>query len=302
VDACPSLWPSTWVGDVIADWPEDTLACSGSAGMVACVDGTPGAIGYMESGHGHGAGLEEIDLQNRAGTWLNSETAAQQGGIAAAEGDNIPTSLDADFSKVSLLNGEGETTWPIVLISYIYVRKDLSFLEHSDEQSLLVTFLKALYDPAYTDTCLEDFAFTRPSEAVVAQALEAIDSLIVNASAHTWTVETKTMPIAGMDDYVLSPSRRNIRDIQIDSNGDLMSEMLTRLIELENIVRQSDQELVTLRQQTAASEQQMRAMESSDFTEKDAQHITAALVLACLSFVMSLLLTLYMCFRHVTKS
>ena len=45
-------------------------------------------------------------------------------------------------------------------MSYVYVRKNLDFIDDPVEQSLLVTFLRALYDPAYIDQCADLFGFT----------------------------------------------------------------------------------------------------------------------------------------------
>jgi ABC-type phosphate transport system substrate-binding protein len=102
--ACPEEWPAELVGREI-EWPEDTSECEGSGGMTDCITGVPGTIGYIDSGHGHLEGLDEIELRNADGNYISSKEAAAQGGIlAAAENAAFPSSLDADFSGVTLLN------------------------------------------------------------------------------------------------------------------------------------------------------------------------------------------------------
>lgn len=101
---CPEEWPEEWVGSTI-EWPTDTIACDGSGAMTDCITGTAGTIGYLESGHGHSEGLEEIELLNSAQNFLTSKEAAEKGGILSAmENAVFPDSLQGDFGNVNLLN------------------------------------------------------------------------------------------------------------------------------------------------------------------------------------------------------
>jgi ABC-type phosphate transport system substrate-binding protein len=100
---CPEEWPADLVGNKI-EWPADTVGCEGSAGMTDCISGTPGTIGYIDSGHGHAEGLQEIELLNAANTYISSKEATELGGImAAADNTDFPSTLDADFSDINLL-------------------------------------------------------------------------------------------------------------------------------------------------------------------------------------------------------
>ena len=105
--ACPEEWPASLVGKTI-DWPADSdfvKTCQGSGGMVDCINGASGTIGYIESGHGQAEGLSEVHLENKDGVFLSSKLAAEKGGvIAALNNADVPTSLDGDFGSVTLLN------------------------------------------------------------------------------------------------------------------------------------------------------------------------------------------------------
>ena len=111
--ACPEEWPAELVGREI-EWPEDTSECERSGGMTDCITSVPGTIGYIDAGHGHLEGLSEIELRNAAGKYINSKEAGAQGGIlSAAENAAFPSSLDADFSGVTLLNQVSTFIWYI---------------------------------------------------------------------------------------------------------------------------------------------------------------------------------------------
>ncbi len=104
---CPEEWPEEMVGSEI-EWPADTIGCDGSGAMTDCITGTAGTIGYLESGHGHAEGLQEIELLNSAQTFINSKEAAEKGGIlAAVENAVFPDSLHGNFADVNLLNQVG---------------------------------------------------------------------------------------------------------------------------------------------------------------------------------------------------
>ena len=78
--------------------------------MTNCIRDIPGTIGYIDSGHGHDEGLVEIELQNADGFFLSSREAASRGGIGAAAAA-IPSSADADFGSVNLINRVSFCCW-----------------------------------------------------------------------------------------------------------------------------------------------------------------------------------------------
>eukprot|EP00527_Entomoneis_sp_CCMP2396_P002012 CAMPEP_0198140618 /NCGR_PEP_ID=MMETSP1443-20131203/3759_1 /TAXON_ID=186043 /ORGANISM="Entomoneis sp., Strain CCMP2396" /LENGTH=427 /DNA_ID=CAMNT_0043803109 /DNA_START=186 /DNA_END=1469 /DNA_ORIENTATION=- len=216
MDACPDYWGADMVGSKIT-WPEGTNGCEGSGGMTTCIKETPGTIGYIDAGHGIGAGLVEIELENIDGTIQSSEEAAMNGGIASAEAGVLPASPDMDFSQVSLLNRPGKYTWPIVQMTYVYVRKDLTYFNDPQEAGLVVAFLKTLFDVDYIQQCADDYGFTIPSGSVKAFGLQGIGMLEVSNETMPWTFESSTQPIAGQDQYVISSKRARISDLERSS-------------------------------------------------------------------------------------
>lgn len=217
-NGCPASWPAELVGKEIV-WPEDTMECEGSAGMSKCLVDRPGAIGYMESGHGWAENFKEVELKNKFGTFLTSRQAAQRGTIGNAAG-SIPSSADMDFGDVSLINKPGEYTWPITLMSYIFVRKDLpATMDNPQERTLLKKFLQSLYDDAVIGQC-KQFGFVPAPKNVRDIALAGIDMLQMagpndSAAPVEWTYETETLPGEGAGPFVISDKRRSYAEVQI---------------------------------------------------------------------------------------
>lgn len=271
--ACPREWPSSLVGKTI-DWPEDSEECEGSGGMTKCLKEIPGAIGYIDAGHGHSEGLKEIELQNVHGTYLSSRRAAEKGGIGAAAAA-IPDSADADFGSVDLLNKPGEFTWPIVAMSYVYVRKDLSFMETPKQQSLLVAFLKNLYDPKAIEQC-SIFGFTRVPNSVRKIALEGIEMLQVDPAAPEWTVEEDTIPGEGQGTYVISHKRRSYAEYQRYSQESDLEKAMAKIAELE----------AKISGEAGAPASTATYASPATYTDNDAQKLTAALALGAISFTL----------------
>ena len=73
--------------------------------MTACLVDNEGAIGYIDSAHGHEEGLNEIALSNGDGVFLTTKDAGVEGIQAAATDlSDAPDSADGDFSSVAFYN------------------------------------------------------------------------------------------------------------------------------------------------------------------------------------------------------
>ena len=106
-DKEPKGWPKEKTASKI-EWHEDTNPCDGSGPMTDCIVENPGAIGYIDSAHGHEAMLNEIRLKNYDGTFLTSVEAGVEGIQRAAQDTSqdagIPAKADGDFSEVAYYN------------------------------------------------------------------------------------------------------------------------------------------------------------------------------------------------------
>jgi len=112
--------------------------------MSSTIASTQWAIGYIDSGHGHDDGLHEVKLKNKAGQWVDSKQVGAAGVMSAAESAmntaSFPKSSVGDWSKVNLLNQLGSQTWPIVAISYTFVKADLTSM--GEKGALLKAYMQ----------------------------------------------------------------------------------------------------------------------------------------------------------------
>lgn len=109
----PDGWPVDKVGSEIV-WDESTNECDGSGPMTNCLVENEGAIGYIDSAHGHEEGLNEIALSNGDGVFLTAKQAGDEGIQAAATDlSDAPGSADGDFSSVAFYNKVRRMNWYI---------------------------------------------------------------------------------------------------------------------------------------------------------------------------------------------
>eukprot|EP00529_Nitzschia_sp_RCC80_P018532 CAMPEP_0113489530 /NCGR_PEP_ID=MMETSP0014_2-20120614/26576_1 /TAXON_ID=2857 /ORGANISM="Nitzschia sp." /LENGTH=505 /DNA_ID=CAMNT_0000383269 /DNA_START=148 /DNA_END=1665 /DNA_ORIENTATION=- /assembly_acc=CAM_ASM_000159 len=306
---CPSEWPAELVGSTI-DWPADTAQCEGSGGMTECIRETPGTIGYIEAGHGHAEKLQEIELLNAAGNYISSKEAAAVGGIlAAAENAALPATLSGSFADVNFLNQGGTNTWPIVALSYIYVKSNITFIENPASQTLLKAFLKSVYTDEYITQCEQEFGFVRIAGDLRTQALDAIDSLVTTAGAPEWTFEFDTAPGTGQGDFVISGKRNSYSEIQQASLVASVTALTEQIAFLESEVEELHAELDGNMHEhngdgtsvTPSTASQASSALSSSEADQDSK-ITASLVMSSISFAFWIVAIVVLLARSVTGS
>jgi hypothetical protein len=233
----------------------DAERCRGVVGMNDCIRERAGSIGYNEAGIGWSSGLQEISIKNKYGRLLTSKQAAANGGIGAKEIGVLPEEPTADFADVSLLDQEGEFTWPITLLTYVNVRGDITFMKDHAERALLVAFIKALYDPSFVEPCSTKFGFFLADGPALKLARKAITILeaSLDPDQPNWTFETTAEALVGDQnyDYILSENRRNIPALERQLNSDdvealheivadLQRQVLLLTTELEEANRRDD--------------------------------------------------------------
>jgi len=235
----PEGWPYDKTASRI-EWHPDTNPCDGSSAMTKCIVDNEGAIGYIDAAHGHAEGLNEIRLKNGDGKFLTSTEAGKAGVQSAAEDlSEVPASADGDFSKVAYYNEPGATTWPISLVSYVYIRKDLSFIKNPASRTLLKAFAAALFDPDYIGTCDRYGQIPVPSE-LKELALRGLD-MVDAGDGPAWIFEKDTLPGIGQGDHVISVKRRSYASFDLERLGGDLSPLAeeVRQLKLEMATMQS---------------------------------------------------------------
>eukprot|EP01083_Nonionella_stella_P131974 401219_1 len=290
-EACKNEWPKSKVGSELGakgldDWHVRTKPCEGSGGMTACLKKNAGAIGYLDSGHGWSEGLAEVNLQNKDEYFLTSRFARDNGGITSAASFSMtPLRVDSDWGNIDYINKDGMNTWPIVVMSYVYLRKDINlFLENPVERGLLKLFLESLYDDDYFGKCT-DLGFSKPPRSIINMAKDGLDNNDDNQGLqwnfpvqfeqeNMWSFESKdtTRKIEGAGKYVVSGKRQSLNGLSID-------QIAGKETELESYVRSLAIEMAL----------EMQALNTLQHEGNNAGKVQAALVLGALSF------TLWMC-------
>lgn len=306
---CPEEWPEELVGKTI-DWPADTIACEGSGGMSSCIKANAGTIGYIDMGHGHAENLQEIELLNAAQKYISSKEASAAGGVlAAAENAALPATLEGSFADVNLLNQDGPNTWPITAMTYIYVKKDLTFIQDPASQSLLKAFLKAVYSDEYITQCEEQFGFVRISGSLRDMALESIDALITDPSAPEWTFETNTTKRTGQGDYVISQKRQSYSEIEQEKLVEMIGKLSDQIAALEEQNADMSAKIVSSVPQgsVAVSSDSVKATESSsnafsmiDEEMDEDDQVMAALVMSAVSIALWVTAILFVIVKHAS--
>ena len=143
--------------------------------------------------------------------------------LQALAGGLMPPSPFDDFSAVSLHNMPGEFTWPIVAISYLYVRTDQSGT--AEKGPLLKAFVEYVLSEE-GQALLADYNFEGVPASVLALSNLAVTNMTLDGSP-TWTFESDTNKGNGQKDFVISAKRRSHYEYAI---GEIMDEMATNIM------------------------------------------------------------------------
>mmetsp|Transcript_27620 Transcript_27620/g.60359 ORF Transcript_27620/g.60359 Transcript_27620/m.60359 type:complete len:515 (-) Transcript_27620:249-1793(-) len=239
------VWLESNTGSTV-EWNDDeTFGVFGSGGMAEFLADNDYAIGYLDAGHGHSLNLEEIALQNKDGRYLKSTDADISATAAVALTENrIPATSTASFADVNLYDLPGTNSWPITLMSYFYIRKDLTGLGASGP--LLKAFVEYVLSPT-AQNMLPEFLFSKLPQQLLDMNAATLAALQLDPTAPTWDIEgSSTRPYDGAATYVLSEKRKSYAEVERDQ----LTRTITALQE-QVVVLQT--ELVTVRERVVSN-------------------------------------------------
>ena len=281
--------------------------------MTSCILEQEGSIGYIDAGHGVNAGLDEIELQNKDGYFLSSVEAIANDGLTSAAKGQFPDNPLDDFGVVSLVDRPGKWTWPIVQMSYLYVRRNITYIGSSTEQSLFVAFLDSFVNPDIIGVCADEYGFTLPSSTtqdVVRNATSLLKKQLPS-DAQAWVWETSSTAFTGAELYTISTKRRDIDAVQIEDLQVLVQKMQdtidflqTNVHELNVILEQTGlvTGLVTDEVTESSTDAGYNYSENfSKFKANQGVNAKAALVLSSLSFVLCMIILAMMFMKRTSK-
>lgn len=111
VAAAPTTW--TLKSGSTVEWPADTQAGNGNAGVAQAVTATAGAIGYVDLSDAVAAQLKYASVKNKAGKFV--EPTAES---ASAAGDGITVKDNLTFKAI---DAAGDASYPITYQTYVIV-------------------------------------------------------------------------------------------------------------------------------------------------------------------------------------
>lgn len=213
---CKASWP-LGTGSKL-NWPtsDNFNVVEGSPGMQDHIKDTKYAIGYLDAGHGHDYGFSEVALTNAAGKIQTSKASMAAGGVAAAgaaavSSGTFPADHTQDWSAVNLYDMAGADTWPIVLVSYMYVKKN-----QTNTNPRTAAALQAFVDFILNnrDSLCQKFGFTVPPSTMSAATITASQTIDYPVGMTSFTYESSTDVYGGMSDTVISAKRHSWDDYE----------------------------------------------------------------------------------------
>jgi phosphate transport system substrate-binding protein len=129
--AAPGAWKLKSGSTV--EWPSDTQAGQGSAGVAQIVKSTKGAIGYVDLSDAKASGLKYATIKNRAGKFV--EPTAES---ASAAGEGIQVKDNLTFSAI---DAKGEKAYPITAQTWVITYAKQTDRAKGDALKAYITYL-----------------------------------------------------------------------------------------------------------------------------------------------------------------
>jgi phosphate transport system substrate-binding protein len=164
VAAAPNTW--TLKSGSTVEWPADTQAGNGNAGVASIVKDTAGAIGYVDLSDAKATGLKFASIVNKAG---KKAEPTLDGASAALAGATVNPDL-----SYNPLNADGDSSYPITAPTWILVYTNQPDQAKADAIKGFLTFiltegqeLANAVDYAELPDSLRDKALAQVAEIVV---------------------------------------------------------------------------------------------------------------------------------------
>jgi phosphate transport system substrate-binding protein len=123
----------------------------GNAGVAQVVQGTPGALGYLEQNYADKNKIQYGAVQNKNGKFVKASPDS-----VAAAGESAVESMKGDVLAVNIWNQAGDDAYPIASFTYLIVYKDLNNLKTKEQAEALVAYLTwATHDAQKFDADLD---------------------------------------------------------------------------------------------------------------------------------------------------
>jgi phosphate transport system substrate-binding protein len=167
VAAAPDTW--TLKSGSTVEWPADTQAGNGNAGVAGIVKDTAGAIGYVDLSDAKATGLTFATVVNKAGKKVK---ATLDGASAALAGATVNPDL-----TYNPLNADGDEAYPITAPTWILVYKDQT--DAAKGQALKAFLTYVLTD---AQAFANDVDYASLPDGLRQRAVAQVDTIVVPAA------------------------------------------------------------------------------------------------------------------------
>ncbi|MGA9152792.1 MAG: substrate-binding domain-containing protein [Candidatus Nitrosopolaris sp.] len=118
-------WNQTVGASKSVPWPTG-IGAPDNEGVANAIKGSPNTLGYVDLNYALTTGIPYALIKNPAGKYIAPTLNSTQDVVTkAAAAKSLPAG-DKSWTKVSLLNSPGPTTYPIANFTYLLLPKDLS--------------------------------------------------------------------------------------------------------------------------------------------------------------------------------
>jgi phosphate transport system substrate-binding protein len=152
------------------EWPSDTQAGQGSAGVAQIVKSTKGAIAYVDLSDAKASGLKYATIKNRGGKFVEPTAEA-----ASAAGEGIQVKDNLVFSA---LDAKGDSAYPITAQTWVIVYAKQTDPTKGDALKGYLTFL--LKDG---QSLLKEIDYAPLPKTLQDKAIKQVDKIKVSAHA-----------------------------------------------------------------------------------------------------------------------
>ncbi len=160
-------------------WPIG-IGAPGNEGVSNAIKGTENTIGYIELNYALTTNTPFAFIQNKAGNFIEPSSDSVKAAVDAQAG-NLPTG-DGVWTNVTLVNSEGNSSYPVASFSYILLDKELDKNPNIDEAKAkaLVDFLSwAITDGQKTAETLD---YVPLPESIIKLNQDTLKSLTINGN------------------------------------------------------------------------------------------------------------------------
>jgi phosphate transport system substrate-binding protein len=164
VAAAPTTW--TLKSGSTVEWPANTQAAQGNAGVATLVKQTDGAIGYVDYSDAKATGLKFAHVENASGKFVEPTLEATSAALDKA-------TINADLSY-NPLNAPGEAAYPIAAPTWILVYKNQT---DKAKGEAVKSFLNFVLTDGQEMAAEIDYA--RLPDSLTQKALDQLDLLVV---------------------------------------------------------------------------------------------------------------------------